>query len=49
MELATRAQAEADTSDYPAVQVCINCFPDTQQSDRDFNEIQSRLAVDSAK
>jgi len=49
MELAARAQPEADTSDCPAVQVCINCFPDTQQSDRDFNEIQSRLAVDSAK
>jgi hypothetical protein len=49
MELATQAQAEADTLDYTAVQACINCFPDTQQSDRDFNEIQSRLAVDSAK
>ena len=30
MELVTRVQAEADTSDYPGVQACINCFPDTQ-------------------
>jgi hypothetical protein len=29
--------------------LCINCFPCSRQGDRDFSEIQSRLAVDSEK
>jgi hypothetical protein len=49
MELATQTEEKQKGRIHQTVLLCINCFANTLQGDRDFNEIQSRLAVDSEK